>query len=103
VNPATGNWYRWDGSILRLEILVKPRAKGDGPGGLHGGRLRLALKAPPVDGAANQHLVEWLAGDPRGAVKILRGEKGRRKTVEVGVPGRLPPWFVELGGTAPRT
>lgn len=105
MKPATGNWYRWEGPTLRLEIQVKPRAKGDGPAGLHGGRLRLALKAPPVDGAANLHLVEWIAGEfgvPKRAVKILHGEKGRRKSVEIGAPARLPPWFAELGGTGPR-
>ena len=49
-------------------------------------RAAAQLAAPPVDGAANDALIEFLAralGVRRADVTIQRGETGRRKTVRV--------------------
>ena len=51
-----------------------------------GDRLRVAVTAPPVDGEANAAVIEALAqafGVRRAAVTIVRGERGRRKTVRI--------------------
>jgi len=103
VTAAAGDWYRWDGTSLRIEIAVKPRAKTDGAAGLHGGRLRVALKAPPVDGKANLHLIGWIAGEfgvAKQAVQLLRGETGRLKTLRIESPARIPAWFSSLAAPA---
>jgi uncharacterized protein (TIGR00251 family) len=50
------------------------------------GELKVAVAAPPVDGAANAAIVELLAdvlGVPKRNVVITRGEGGRSKQVEV--------------------
>jgi uncharacterized protein len=50
------------------------------------GALRVRLHAPPVDGAANDALVEFLADRlavPRRGVRILTGATSRTKMVEV--------------------
>jgi uncharacterized protein (TIGR00251 family) len=50
------------------------------------GALRVRLHAPPVDGAANDALVRFLADQlsvPRRVVRILAGTRSRTKTVEV--------------------
>ncbi len=73
-----------------LSIHVVPRASKDGAAALPDGSLKVRLTAPPVDGAANEALVRFLAGlfgIPRRDVVILAGERGRRKTVRLtGVP-----------------
>ena len=49
-----------------------------------GNELRIAVTAPPVDSAANQALVEFLADTldcSRGQVQIIRGQTSRHKTV----------------------
>ncbi len=69
-----------------LEVLVQPRASRTRVVGIHDGRLKIQLAAPPVDGEANAALVEFLAGAlgvRRSDVAIERGETGRRKTVRV--------------------
>lgn len=69
-----------------LEVLVQPRASRTRVVGEHGGRLKIQLAAPPVDGAANAALLEFLAGAldvKRGDVTLLAGETGRRKRVQV--------------------
>ena len=48
--------------------------------------MRVAVTAPPVDGEANAAVIEALAqafGVRRAAVTIVRGERGRRKTVRI--------------------
>ena len=69
-----------------LEVLVTPRASRTRVGGEHGGRLKLFLAAPPVEGEANRALVEFLSsalGVRRAEVVIVSGQSGRRKTVRV--------------------
>lgn len=46
----------------------------------------MRLAAPPVDGAANEELVRFLAERldvPRRAIHLVTGRTGRRKTVDV--------------------
>ena len=79
-------WAREAGGAAVLEILVQPRASRTRAVGEHGGRLKIQLAAPPVDGEANAALIEFLAdalGVRRTDVAIVRGEAGRRKTVRV--------------------
>ena len=45
-----------------LELHVQPGAARSEFAGEHGGRLKLRLAAPPVQGKANAALVEFLAG-----------------------------------------
>jgi uncharacterized protein (TIGR00251 family) len=71
---------------LIVDIQVVPRASRAAVGPAVGERLRVAVTAPPVDGAANAAVIEALAeafGVKRSAVAIVRGETGRRKTVRV--------------------
>ena len=70
----------------RITVHVVPRAKSTEVAGRHGDAIRIRLAAPPVDGAANAELGRFLAeqlGVARGAVTIVRGTTGRRKTVSV--------------------
>ena len=96
---ASNPWYLWRKEILQLEIQLVPRAGKDAVDGLHDGRLRIHITAPPVDGKANRHLVTLLAGEfdvPKTAVSIIRGEKSRRKSVQIHAPENLPSWFMAL-------
>jgi hypothetical protein len=69
-----------------LEVQVVPRASQSRIVGLHDGRLKISLCAPPVDGAANAALVELIAGAlevPRSRVEVVRGHTGKRKTLRI--------------------
>lgn len=74
-----------DGGVT-FEVRVAPRASRSQVLGVHDGALKVALTAPPVDGAANAALVKLLAkalGVPKGAVALLAGERSRDKTLRV--------------------
>jgi uncharacterized protein (TIGR00251 family) len=68
-----------------ISVLVQPRASRDevlGPDGA--GVLRVRVAAPPVEGEANKRLIGLLAKHysvPKSCVRIVAGEKGRRKRV----------------------
>lgn len=70
----------------RIHLHVVPRASRTQVAGLHDGRVKLQVAAPPVDGEANDAIVRWAAklfGVPRDAVVIASGATGKRKTLEV--------------------
>jgi len=77
---------------VRLDIEVKVRASRSKVLGTKADRLSVALAAPPVDGAANQALIDTLAEYfelPRRRVTLIAGERSRRKVVELaGVQAR---------------
>jgi len=69
-----------------LNVRVIPRAKKTELSGERDGALVVRLAAPPVDGAANEALIDFLArvlGVPRRAVRIVGGERSRNKRVEI--------------------
>ncbi len=74
-----------DGAV-RFSVRVQPRASRSAIVGLHGDALKVAVHAPPVDGAANAAVVELLAaalGVPQRAVSVVSGATARLKLVEV--------------------
>jgi uncharacterized protein (TIGR00251 family) len=71
---------------VRLHVRVQPRASSDEVSGVAGDVIRVRLTAPPVDGAANEALVRFLAARldvSRSAVTLVSGHTGRTKVVEV--------------------
>jgi hypothetical protein len=74
-----------DGAIS-FEVRVAPRASRNRVLGVQEGALKVALTAPPVDGAANEALKKLLSkalGVSKSNVEILRGDRGRIKVLRV--------------------
>ncbi len=94
-------FYRWQDEDLLLHCHLQPGAKRSEFAGEHGGRLKLRIAAPAVEGKANAALIAFLAkafGVAKRAVAIEAGELGRQKTLRIAAPQRLP---VELGIPSP--
>jgi uncharacterized protein (TIGR00251 family) len=78
-------WSRTQEGVV-LRIHLQPRATRNRLIGLHGEALKIALTAPPIDGAANAALVSFLAAllqVPRSSVTLLTGATSREKRVQV--------------------
>jgi uncharacterized protein (TIGR00251 family) len=73
-------------TTLTFDVQVVPRASRVAVGPAVGDRLRVAVTAAPVEGAANAAVAEALAeafGVRPRDVEIVRGHGSRRKTVRV--------------------
>ncbi len=85
------------GDVVWLAVSVQPNARRTAADGLHDATLRVRLVAPPVDGKANQLLIEWLAdelGLPKRAITLVRGESSRRKWLAIAAPmARIEAWL----------
>lgn len=73
-------------SEVILSIRLIPRSKNTEFGGMRGDAVVVRVKAPPVEGAANAALIEFLARTfdvPRQAIQIRSGETSRLKRVAI--------------------
>ena len=67
---------------VEVFLYVQPRASRNKVIGLQGEELKVALTAPPVDGAANKACCAFLAklcSLPKSSVKLVSGETSRHK------------------------
>ena len=67
---------------ITLECFVTPRAKRSQIKGVRNGSIAVSLRSPPLDGRANEELIELFADAlsiPKSDIIILRGEKSRKK------------------------
>jgi uncharacterized protein (TIGR00251 family) len=82
--------------VITLNVRVIPRARTTDCAGFWDDVLVVGRAAPPVEGAANDALIEFLSATlnvPRRAVQILSGDRGRRKRVAIdGVTLEQIPW-----------
>ncbi len=81
-------WVRsLSGSQSQIFLHIQPGARRTAFAGLYGDdRLKLVVQAPPVEGAANQAVIEHISSTlrlPRSRVTIVSGLKSRSKTVLV--------------------
>jgi uncharacterized protein (TIGR00251 family) len=71
---------------VSFAVRVQPRASKDEITGVINGALKIRLQAPAVENRANEALVELLAHllkTPKSAVRILGGDRSRRKRIEI--------------------
>lgn len=69
---------------VTLEVIVTPRAKRSKFVGFHGGFPKISLAAPPIEGRANEELIDFLQalfGLSGRDIELVRGDTSRRKTV----------------------
>jgi len=73
--------------MSKINIRVLPRSsKNEVVGQMADGVLKVKLTAPPVDGAANEALIELLAeyfDTSKQKIKIVRGLTNKNKVVEI--------------------
>lgn len=88
----------WDDGDLLLRVKVQPKAKREQIGELHGGRLKIRVRAPASDGKANADLVDLLARTfkvPRRRVSIVAGFGSRHKSLRIAAPVLIPEFLAD--------
>ncbi len=82
--PATFLRETTGGTLLAVKL--QPRASKNEIGEPLGDELKIKVTAPPVDAAANESLVKFLAEKldcSRGRVELIRGHTSRHKTIKL--------------------
>lgn len=72
--------------MAKIVLYCQPGAKKTKLAGIHDGKIKIQLKAQPIDGKANKELVAFLAklcNVPKAAINIDIGKDSRTKLVEV--------------------
>lgn len=80
------NWYQQKEGSVTLTLHIQPGAKRTEAAGLHGDALKIRVAAPPVEGAANAALIDFLKKHfavPARQIILKHGASGRHKVVEV--------------------
>jgi uncharacterized protein len=84
---------------VRLRVKAVPRAPRSEVAGIYGDAVRVRLAAPPVEGAANEELIRFLADTlslPRTAIRLVSGQTSRSKVITI-VGSALEQVRVRLG------
>jgi len=86
VGKDSMSWCEATGDGILVRVKVQPRAKRSQVVGLHGEppRLKIRLAAPPVDGKANEELLQFFKkalNIPLAQLKITRGQASQFKDV----------------------
>ncbi|MCW6035369.1 DUF167 domain-containing protein [Spirulina subsalsa FACHB-351] len=71
---------------MKKQVTVKPNSKVQSLTEAPDGSLMIRLKSPPVDGKANQELIQFLAktyGVSKSQVRITHGLSSRHKWLEI--------------------
>ncbi|MBL7684728.1 MAG: DUF167 domain-containing protein [Deltaproteobacteria bacterium] len=71
---------------MKIQIIVKPNSKRPKVEKLQDGSYQVCVNAPPVEGRANEAVVEILSEFfqvPKSSVSILKGLRGKNKRVEI--------------------
>ena len=78
------NWIQENSFGVQINLIVQPGAKRSELIGVHDGCLKIRVQAPPVDGAANEAIVNWFAkqiGVKKRDVKLNKGLSSRIKAL----------------------
>ncbi|MEW6739271.1 MAG: DUF167 domain-containing protein [Nitrospirota bacterium] len=73
-----------DGIIIQVKVI--PRSSKKEIAGVEGNTIKIKLTAPPVEGAANEQLIELLSETlsiKKGNIEIVKGDSSRYKTVKI--------------------
>lgn len=75
-------WYKRENDSLIVNVYVQPGATRTEIVGLYGDALKIRLAYPPIDGRANDALLNFIAqlfDVSRRQVELIRGSKSRHK------------------------
>ncbi|MCX6120507.1 MAG: DUF167 domain-containing protein [Ignavibacteriales bacterium] len=71
---------------MKLKITVKPNARKNEVTRSADGSLVIRVNVPPIEGKANERVIEVLAeylNKPKRSIAIVSGFKGKNKIIEV--------------------
>ncbi|NPA29482.1 MAG: YggU family protein [Epsilonproteobacteria bacterium] len=92
-------WYDLGEDWVELRITARPGSSKNAVAGIHDDALKIHIKAPAVEGAANKELVKFLSKQfkvPKSAIVFVSGETAKRKRLRLPRTERLEQLIEEL-------
>lgn len=86
----TATWLSVTKDRFRIAVQVSPNAKKSEIASSEGEALRIRLQAQPIDGKANEALIQFIAKKlriPRKNITITHGLSSKRKLLEIALSG----------------
>jgi uncharacterized protein len=84
-------------SSVTIDVNVLPKSGRDEIRGFVNGILKVRVSAPPIEGKANERLIELMSSIirvPRSDITIIKGRTSRKKTIRIeGVSQSKFSWF----------
>jgi len=77
---------RETGDSCTIPVKLMPRASSNSLSGVENGELKIKVQSPPVEGAANEALILFLAKKlkkAKGDLDLIKGQQSRHKVVKV--------------------
>ncbi len=98
-NPP-GMFYTIDGETVTLKIKAQPAASKNEFAGLYGVEaIKIRIKAPAVEGAANKELIKFLSKQfkiPKSSIIFKSGQNSKIKILSFSMNERFKEWVEEL-------
>ena len=92
-------WLIWRGNDQWLvQLAIRSGAKATRADGEFDGRLKLFVKAPPIEGRANQTIVQSIAsavGVSKSRVNLVSGLKSKQKSIVIEMPREAVSQLIE--------
>ena len=92
-------WYDVQNGYIDLFIQARPASSRNEIVGIYDDTLKVKVKAPAVEGAANKELVKFLAKQfkvPKSEVTFVSGETSKRKRIRFPESDQLKAFIEEM-------
>ncbi len=73
-------------NYVTFPVRVQPRSSGNEICGIYGDAIKIKLASPPVEGEANESLINFLAKSlnvSKGQIEIISGQKSKNKLIKI--------------------
>ena len=93
-------WYDEHDEYIDLFITARPASSKNEFAGIYDDALKVKVKAPAVEGAANKELVKFLSKQfkvPKSDVRFVSGETSKRKRIRLPKTEKLEAFIAQMG------
>ncbi len=92
-------WYDEHDDYIDLFITARPASSKNEFAGIYDDALKVKVKAPAVEGAANKELIKFLSKQfkiPKSEIRFVSGETSKRKRVRLPRSERLDEFIARM-------
>ncbi|WP_200763415.1 DUF167 domain-containing protein [Nitrosophilus alvini] len=93
-------WYEIIGDEILFYIKAQPNSSRNEFAGIYDDSLKVKIKAPAVEGAANKELVKFLSKSfkiPKSSIEFLGGETSKRKKIKMQYNEKIKEFVKKMG------